>query len=309
MSLAGLSLRDLEYLEAVAELRHFGRAAARCGVSQPALSAQIRKLEAFLGVEVFERHPGRVLVTARGALVLTAAREVLIGARALLDLARATTAPLSGPFRIGAIPTLGPYLLPHVLRPMRDAFPEMRPLLSEDRSEALRLALRNASLDAVLACLPFEDPVLETHPLFLEPFLIMHAPGTAPSWPPSDPGADLVLLAEGHCLTDQTLAACGSDVPRGDRHATGLEMLRHMVAAGEGVALMPALAAASLGDMGGMIAFSAPPPVSKPEPGRKVALIVRRSDPRGPHLTALAALLRKLTPAPAHRLDGNSRRA
>ena len=149
MSLAGLSLRDLEYLVAVDECRHFGRAAVRCGVSQPALSAQVRKPEAFLGVEVFERAPRGVLVTRRGATLLDPARAVLAGARALLDAARAEQGSLEGPFRLGAIPTLGPY----VLRPMRDAFPAMRPVLSEDRSAGLLAALHADALDAALpAC-------------------------------------------------------------------------------------------------------------------------------------------------------------
>lgn len=309
MSLAGLSLRDLEYLAAVAELRHFGRAASRCGVSQPALSAQVRKLEAFLGVEVFERSPGRVLVTARGEAVVRAAQGVLSQARALLALARSEAAPLSGPLRLGALPTLGPYLLPRVLRPMREAFPAMRPILSEDRSAALVAGLRADALDAALACLPLPDPALELHPLFVEPLLLMHPPGFTPHWPLVEAEDRLVLLGEGHCLTDQTLALCGPAVPRADRHATGLEMLRHMVAAGEGVALIPALAAASLGTMDGMLAYSpledgAAAPGSRPAIGRQVALAHRRSDPRTPHFAALAALLRRLAPDPARALPG-----
>ena len=110
----------------------------------------------------------------------------------------------------------------------------------------------------------------------------------------------MVLMAEGHCMNDQTLAACGPEAPRAARHATGLEMLRHMVAAGEGVALMPALAAASLGAMGGTIAYT---DTREPVLGREVALVVRRCDPRGPHLAALARLLRRLAPLPARTLE------
>src|SRR5918993_4588125 len=126
MSLAGLSLRDLEYLVAVAECRHFGRAAERCGVSQPALSAQIRKLESWLGATVFERAPGRVLLTGQGAALLQQVQGVLAEARGLVELARASGAPFAGAFRIGAIPTIGPYFLPLALRPMRKSFPDMR---------------------------------------------------------------------------------------------------------------------------------------------------------------------------------------
>lgn len=304
MSLAGLSLRDLEYLVAVAECRHFGRAAARCGVSQPALSAQIRKLEALLGVAVFERAPGRVLVTERGEAVLERARVVLAEARALLAAARDSAAPLAGPFRLGAIPTLGPYLLPHVLKPMREAFAAMRPILSEARTTELLAQLRDGALDAALTCLPQQDPALAVHPLFREPFLMMHPPGVRPAWPPGGAGAldegddvpPLVLLEEGHCLRGQTLAVCGDAMPRAARHATGLETLRHMVAAGEGVSLMPGLAAEMLGTMGGLVAYT---PIPGPDASREVGLIVRRSDPRARHLAALAELVRRHIPPPA----------
>jgi LysR family hydrogen peroxide-inducible transcriptional activator len=291
MSLAGLSLRDLEYLLAVAEHRHFGRAAEQCGVSQPALSAQLRKLEGLLGTPVFERLPGRVLVTPRGEILLAHAAAVVQAARALLLAARAEEAPLAGPFRLGAIPTLGPYLLPHLLRPMREAFPAMRPVLSEARTAELRAALRSGALDAALCCSGSADATLRAVPLFTEPFLLMHAPGRAPSIPEAE---ELLLLEEGHCLRDQTLAACGVDTPRGARHATGLEMLRHMVAAGEGVSLMPALAAAALGPVGGLVAYTPLPQGI----GRDVVLLVRASDPRAAALDSLAALIRDKTPHP-----------
>jgi LysR family hydrogen peroxide-inducible transcriptional activator len=301
MSLAGLSLRDLEYLLAVAEHRHFGRAADRCGVSQPALSSQIRKLESLLGTPVFERLPGRVLITARGEAVLARATAVVREARALLLAARAEEAPLAGPFRLGAIPTLGPYLLPHLLRPIREAFPAMRPVLSEARTAELRDSLKSGALDAALCCAGPVDAALRSLPLFLEPFLLMHAPGPAPATPGTLPPPDeLLLLEEGHCLHDQTLAICGMEAPRGARHATGLEMLRHMVAAGEGTSLMPALAAATLGPVEGLVAFT-PLPEGV---GREVTLLIRASDPRAAAMDALAALMRDGSPAVERPLAG-----
>ncbi|SHK30375.1 LysR family transcriptional regulator, hydrogen peroxide-inducible genes activator [Roseomonas rosea] len=295
MSLAGLSLRDLEYLLAVAEHRHFGRAAERCGVSQPALSAQIRKLEGLLGMAVFERLPGRVLVTPRGEAVLARAAVVVREAQALLLAARADDAPLAGPFRLGAIPTLGPYLLPHLLRPMREAFPAMRAVLSEARTAELRDWLKSGALDAALCCAGPPDPALRAIPLFVEPFLLMHPAGRTPRMPLPLPGAEeLLLLEEGHCLRDQTLAACGIGAPGGTRHATGLEMLRHMVAAGEGVSLMPAIAAAALGPVPGLLEYS-PAPEGV---GREITLLVRSSDPRAEGLDALAALMRRSAPMP-----------
>ncbi|MBP0492361.1 LysR substrate-binding domain-containing protein [Pararoseomonas indoligenes] len=294
MSLAGLSLRDLEYLLAVAEHRHFGRAAESCGVSQPALSAQVRKLEALLNLPVFERLPGRVLVTARGEVVLARAAVVVREARALLMAARAGEAPLAGPFRLGAIPTLGPYLLPRILRPLREAFPPMRPVLSEARTAELRDALKAGTLDAALCCAGPADPALRALPLFLEPFLLMRAPGQPAREPACLPGeGELLLLEEGHCLRDQALAACGIGAPPGLRHATGLDMLRHMVAAGEGTSLMPAMAAAALGPVEGLVEYE-PLPAGV---GREVVLLVRASDPRAAALEALAAVVRDAAPS------------
>ncbi|WP_338663059.1 LysR substrate-binding domain-containing protein [Pararoseomonas sp. SCSIO 73927] len=297
MSLAGLSLRDLEYLLAVAEQRHFGRAAESCGVSQPALSAQIRKLEGLLGVAVFERLPGRVLVTARGEAVLARAAVVVREARALLLAARAEGGePLAGSFRLGAIPTLGPYLLPRILRPLREAFPAMRAVLAESRTAELRESLKAGSLDAALCCAGSADPALRALPLFVEPFLLMQPsgrPARAPAGMPEE--GELLLLEEGHCLRDQTLAACGMGAPPGARHATGLEMLRHMVAAGEGSSLMPAMAAATLGPVEGLVEY-APLPEGL---GREVVLLVRASDPRAEALEEVAGVIRGAVPAMA----------
>lgn len=295
MSLAGLSLRDLEYLVAVSETRHFGRAAAACGVSQPALSAQIRKLEAFLGAAVFERLPGRVLVTARGQAILAVARSVLAHARALVDVAQATASPLAGRFRLAAIPTLGPYILPAALRSLREQFPLMDLVVSEGPTAALLAGLRDGHLDGALACLPDADPALVAHPLFYEPFVLMHPAGRACSWPLDSNDAEVILLEEGHCLRDQARALCNMPQRAAGRSAMGLEMLRHMVAVGEGSSLVPALATRGLGDMGGVIAYTR---IATPGVGRDVALVVRRSDPREADLAALATLFRKLAPGP-----------
>lgn len=295
MSLAGLSLRDLEYLVAVSEARHFGRAALACGVSQPALSAQVRKLERFLGVTVFERLPGRVLVTARGQAILAVARSVLADARTLMDVAQAVASPLAGRFRLAAIPTLGPYVLPAALRLLREQFPLMDLVVSEAPTAALLVNLREGRLDGALACLPDPDPALVAHPLFYEPFMLMHPAGRACAWPLDLNDADVILLEEGHCLRDQARALCNMPPRPAGRSAMGLEMLRHMVAAGEGCSLVPMLATQGLGDMGGAIAYTG---ISAPGVGRDVALVVRRSDPREADLAALAALFRQLAPEP-----------
>jgi LysR family hydrogen peroxide-inducible transcriptional activator len=296
VSLAGLSLRDLEYLVAVAETRHFGKAARQCCVSQPALSAQVRKLEHLLGVQVFERTRSGVLLTEPGTALIEQARLVLADAYTLMATARNATTPLAGPFRLGAIPTVGPYLLPHLLERLREAFPAMQLILTERRTGALVPLLRAGELDAVLACAPVEDAALATQPLYFEPFVLAHRPGRVPQWPPVARCDKLVLLEEGHCLRDQTLAACGPALPDATRHATGLDMLRYMVAAGEGISLMPALAAAALGGIDGLVMYT---PLPAGSAGRLVILLARATDPRAAHLARIADLARASAPPPA----------
>jgi LysR family hydrogen peroxide-inducible transcriptional activator len=295
MSLAGLSLRDLEYLVAVAECRHFGKAARQCRVSQPALSAQVRKVENLLGVQVFERTRSGVLVTRPGEALVEKARVVLADAHALVSTAHNAT-PLAGPFRLGAIPTIGPYFLPHLLCGLHDRFPAMQLILSERRTGNLLPLLRSGKLDAALACAPIQDPALASHELFFEPFVLAHPPGSVPHWPPVADRDRFLLLEEGHCLRDQTLAACGPILLSAARHATGLDMLRHMVAAGDGVSLMPALAATALGPIDGFVAYT---PVPTADAGRHVVLLVRTTDPRRAHLARLADLARSCVPPPA----------
>ncbi len=290
MSLAGLSLRDLEYLVAVAEYRHFERAATQCAVSQPSLSAQIRKLECFLGIEVFERMPGRVTVTAKGEMVVAQAQAVLREAQILLDKARGAASRLAGRFRLGAIPTLGPYLLPRALRPIRQTFPELDLIFSEGQTEELIASLRHGEIDGVLACAPEDEDGLTILPLFIEPFLLVHQPDDQPHWPMADEKHPFVVLDEGHCLRDQALIACGFGTCIAPHCATGIEMLRHMVAAGEGVSLIPALAAQALGTLDSQIADTQ---LATPELGRQVVLVGRASDPRIEHMPAVVNLIRE----------------
>jgi LysR family hydrogen peroxide-inducible transcriptional activator len=172
----------------------------------------------------------------------------------------------------------------------------MQPILTERRTGNLLSLLRSGELDAVLACAPIDDPVLTSHALFFEPFVLMHPPGQAPHWPPVAGRDRFLLLEEGHCLRDQTLAACGQILPSATRHATGLDMLRHMVAAGEGISLMPALAAAALGDIDGLVTYT---PVPTADAGRHIIMVVRSTDPRAPHLARLAELARTCVPPPA----------
>ncbi|ACA17691.1 transcriptional regulator, LysR family [Methylobacterium sp. 4-46] len=299
MNLAGLSLRDLEYVVAVAEEHHFGRAAERCAVSQPTLSVQVRKLEQALGVVIFERTNRRVLLTPTGQAVVRQARAVLAEARRLLLLAReGGGAPLSGRLVLAAIQTLGPYLFPLVLRPLRQDFPLLALALSEGRTAGILEGLREGRLDAALISLPIAEAGLTVAPLFREPFLLAcpadHA--FAAGDPPKAAdlaGPDLLLLDEGNCLRDQTVAACGAG-PSAGRHATSLETLRSMVAAGGGYTLLPALAAPSGPDPSGLTVCRR---FGEEGPSRVIALAWRASDPRGEGLARLAGFFRAHAPA------------
>jgi LysR family transcriptional regulator, hydrogen peroxide-inducible genes activator len=298
MSLAGLSLRDLEYLVAVADHRHFGHAAAACAVSQPALSGQIRKVEELLQVPLFERGRRRVVVTRRGEAVVRQARRVLAEARRLVDLAKGFEEPLAGPFALGAIATLGPYLFPHLLGPLRRRFPRAELVLSEARTAELLDALAAGDLDAALVSLPIRREGLSLAALFFEPFLLVHPPDhpLASSRPLTVGGLapdKLLLLEEGHCLRDQALALCGALGAQERRHATGLETLRHMVAAGAGYSIVPALAATPHAMLDGMVRYT---PFDEADAGRTVALVWRATDPREEQFALLARFVREVVP-------------
>lgn len=298
MNLAGLSLRDLEYVVAVADENHFGRAAERCNVSQPTLSVQVRKLEEALGLTIFERTNRRVLLTPGGQVLVRQARAVLAEAHRLLLLAReGHGAPLAGRLVLAAIQTLGPYLFPLVLRQLRQDFPQLALALSEGRTAEILEGLREGRLDAALVSLPIAEAGLTVVPLFREPFLLAcpadhaFAVGDAPQ--AADlAGPDLLLLDEGNCLRDQAVAACGAG-PGAGRHATSLETLRSMVAAGAGYTLLPALAVPSGPDPSGLTVCRH---FAEGGPDRVIALAWRSSDPRGEGLGRLATFFRAHAP-------------
>jgi LysR family hydrogen peroxide-inducible transcriptional activator len=297
-SLAGLSLRDLEYVEAVAELSHFGRAAERCGVSQPALSEQIRKLEAHLGVPFFERTRRRVAVTPQGAVLLKQVERILTEARHFMAMSGQGQAGLSGLLQLGAIETIGPYYLPSLLQLMRRELPDVALRLTENRTAVLLERLRHGMLDLVLMVPTPEMPGLAAARLFFEPFLLAtpkaHRLAALPRIKlDSLPVEDLLLLEEGHCLRDQALTLCAA-APAATRHATSLETLWHMIAAGEGYSLLPALAVAARPEISALVQCRA---MLEPNAGREIALVWRGSDPRETQFRQLATLLRGQAPA------------
>ena len=289
-----MNLRDLRYLVALADHKHFGRAAAASFVSQPTLSTQIRKLEDELGVPLVERAPRRVMLTPIGRDIAERARRVLGEVAQMGEVARRSQDPEAGSVRLGVFPTLAPYLLPHVLPGIRARFPRLELLLVEEKTDAILSRLHDGRLDAAVLALPLHDDQLHVEPLFEEPF-VLAAPRTHPLARRNQPlrlddldHVHLLLLEEGHCLRDQALDVCrlaGANERDGFR-ATSLETLRQMVAAGVGLTLLP------------LLAVQPPVPPSpdirllkflgKP-PSRQVAMVWRRS-------TAMAGFLKQLAP-------------
>ncbi len=293
-----MNLRDLRYLVAVADHGHFGRAAEACHVSQPTLSAQLRKLEAFLGVELFERSARGVHPTRAGARLIARARRVVEEADLLLAEAAGQRAPLAGPLALGLIPTLAPYLLPWAVPAVAAAHPELRLVIHEDLTAALLEGLRAGRLDAALLALPLPDADLTVRPLFAEPFLVACARddpllrGGAVPAERLTPDR-LLLLSEGHCLRDQALAVCGSGLAvrdgAADLRAASLETLRQLVAAGQGCTLLPALACREPDPRLALRPLA--PPAS-----RRIGLVWRRSYPKAADLEALAETLKAHLP-------------
>jgi LysR family hydrogen peroxide-inducible transcriptional activator len=295
-----VNLRDLEYLVAVAEHGHFGRAAAACYVSQPTLSTQLKKLETELAVALIERNPRRVVLTAAGEQVVARARVILAEADAIKGIARHARDPRSGRLRLGVFPTLAPYLLPHVVPDLRRRFPDLELLLVEEKTEVLLDLMRTGRLDAAVLALPVADPTLHREMLFREDFLLAVPAGHRLADAErvdleALESEHLLLLADGHCLRDQALAVCQLAGAREyvGFQATSLETLRHMVAAGVGVTLMPEL--------------SVRPPVPKqdgirllrftdPAPHRDVGLFWRPSSVYRDLVPELAHALRTAPP-------------
>ncbi|MGH0028778.1 MAG: LysR substrate-binding domain-containing protein [Myxococcota bacterium] len=298
-----ISLTELRYLVAVDELRHFGRAAASCHVTQSTLSAGIKKLESTLGVLLFERTRRSVRPTPIGQELAQRARAVLEETEALVRRASAAAEPLSGPLRLGVIPTLGPYLLPWLLPLLAERFPALQPRPHEAVTEELLERLRGHRLDAAFLALPVDEPSLVALPLFDEPFWLLvpadHPLARRRRIREADlSGARVLLLTEGHCLRDQALSLCeraeaeaGRDAQ--DLRATSLETLRQLVAAGLGCTLLPALAVPSEQGTGRPTALL---PFVKPAPSRQIALVHRRSHPRPEDLAAIAAAIREGLP-------------
>lgn len=308
IDLTAVTLNELRYAVALAEHRHFGRAAKACSVSQPTLSAQIQKLERTLDAKIFERTSHRVELTPLGEAIVEKARRVLEETEGILGIVHAQVEPLTGPLRLGVIPTLGPYLLPWLLRPLRKAYPDLRLILREVRTAELIEELVDHRLDGGLLALPIPARGLVTEPLFDEPFFALvpakHRLATKKRVSASDlVDEELLLLEDGHCLRDQALEVCaqagiaepGSDPSDAgaDFRATSIETLRHMVGAGLGVTLLPALALGGGRPRNGPVAV---PFTRASDAERSVALVWRRTNPKSSDLALLAEFIREHTP-------------
>ena len=286
-----MTLTELRYIVAVARERHFGRAAEACFVSQPTLSVAVKKLEEELGVPLFERGPGEVTVTPAGQRIVEQAQRVLEEASRIKEIAAAGRDPLAGPLRLGAIYTIGPYLLPKLIPILRRSAPAMQLHIQENFTHRLAEMLKSGEVDVILIALPFEEPGIATRAVYDEPFMVAVPKGHA--WESRKritaeelTQESLLLLGEGHCFRDQVLEICHTRKERSALARTveggSLETIRQMVAGGVGVTVLPATSVnpGSANDLIRTLPFSRPPT-------RRVALAWRKSFPRPEAIEAL----------------------
>lgn len=306
-----MTLTELRYIVTLAQEQHFGRAAERCHVSQPTLSVGVKKLEDELGVMIFERSKSAVRTTPVGEGIVAQAQKVLESAQGIRELAQVGKNQLAAPLRVGAIYTVGPYLFPHLIPQLHRVAPQMPLYIEENFTHVLRDKLRNGELDAIIIALPFQEADVLTKVLYDEPFTVLmpaNHPWTAKTSIDSALLNDksLLLLGEGHCFRDQVLEACptlgkGSEI---NKHTTvessSLETIRHMVASGLGISVLPLSAVDSHHYAPGVIAVR---PLTPPVPFRTVAIAWRASFPRPKAIDVLADSIRLCSVARAPQPD------
>ena len=276
-----MNIRDLEYLVALAEHKHFRRAADACHVSQPTISGQIRKLEDELGIILLERTSRKVLFTQSGLLLVDQAKTVLREVKLLKEMASNQGKEMTGPLHVGVIPTIGPYLMPHIVPALQNAFPDLELFLYEAQTHQLLEQLETGRLDcAIVASVRETEPFIEV-PLFKERMLLAVAENHPWAKEQTIPMSmlkdhEMLMLDDGHCLRNQALGYCFTAGAKENSHfqATSLETLRNMVAANAGMTLMPELAVLSEGERGGVKYLPC-----KPEPSRDVILVYRPGSP------------------------------
>ena len=282
-----MTLTELKYIVAVARAKHFGHAAESCFVAQPTLSVAIKKLEDELGVTLFERGGSEVSVTPVGAQIVAQAERVLEQTAAIKELAKQNKDPLAGPLRLGVIYTIGPYLLPPLVKNLIDNVPQMPLVLQENFTVKLLELLRQGELDAAIMALPLPDHGMLMQTLYDEPFVVA-VPKSHPWAKRRDIPADdlkaetMLLLGSGHCFRDQVLEVCpemarfsspGNGMQR-TFEGSSLETIRHMVASGIGVTVLPRASVRDMDDPNGLLSFV---PFSNPAPSRRVVIVWRKS--------------------------------
>jgi len=280
-----MTLTELRYIVAVAQEKHFGRAADACFVSQPTLSVGVKKLEEELGAALFERCNNEIKITPFGKQIVAQAQKVLAEAATLKDLAAIDKDHLNGVLRLGAIATVGPYIFPTLIPQLKKLAPRMPVAIQEDLTDNFRVKLRQGEVDIVILALPFAEPGIVTLPLYNEPFVALLP--AAHRWQklkhinPNDLAEEqMLLLGQGHCLREQILSVCYDCKDTiTDHHYTGssLETLRYMVASGLGVTVMPITAIHANPPEKKQLDYR---PFSKPQPQRQVALAWRKTFPR-----------------------------
>jgi LysR family hydrogen peroxide-inducible transcriptional activator len=298
-----MNLKDLKYLVALADTGHFGRAAERTFVSQPTLSAQLKKLEQYLGVQLVERAPKNVQLTEVGRQVVVRARRMLDDGEEIVALARNFTDPYAGKLKVALIPTIGPYLLPRVMQKLRKALPQLGLMLYEHQTDPLLKHLRDGEIDLGIVALPIAHDGFETRSLYEEAFTValpnQHALAAKSTIKVSDlKGQTLLLLEDGHCLRDQALEVCNRiDIREAeDFRATSLETLRQMVVAGLGITLLPETAVESpFGSQRGLTIRQ----FAKPAPTRTVGAVWRKSSTRASAIAAVCNVLQAVMAKPA----------
>ncbi len=293
------TLRQLQYVVAVADALSFRRAAERCHVSQPSLSAQLAQLEEVLGVRLFERDRRRVLLTTAGKELVERARRLLVDADALVEAARRASDPLSGTLRLGVIPTVSPYLLPAVTPALRKGYPRLAVLWVEDKTEVLVRELERGALDSAIVALEAELGEVESEVIAEDPFVLVtprdHPLGASKdaATPGDLRGEDVLLLDEGHCFRTQALALCSrARANELEFRATSLTTLTQMIASGAGVTLLPKLALPSEVQRAQLRVR----PFAEPAPKRTLALIWRRRSPLAGALQQVAGTVRTAYP-------------
>ncbi len=292
-----MTLTELRYIVAVASERHFGRAAQRCFVSQPSLSAAVKNLEDELGVRIFERGKGDVLLTPTGEEIVAQARRVLEEAERVKTLARQGSNPLLGPLRLGVIHTVAPYLLPELVAALRHAAPQMPLDIEENLTVNLDQMLHAGFLDAAIVALPYDGPAIRTLPLYEEDFQVIvpngHPWARRKSVRPDELAQEnLLLLNVGHCFRDQVLDVCHEFArpPAPGKQGNSLETIRNMVTSGMGISVLPATALTPkyASPLVKAVPFTPPPPT------RRIVVATREGFPRQAALHAIARVIPKL---------------